>query len=56
MNLSTALQRVFMDTLRRSATAPGHETDARAVLGDARDAVMEAARHRIRLVGAAGRA
>ena len=56
VNLSTALQRVFMDTLRRSASAPGHETDARAVLGDARDVVMEAARHRIRLVGAAGRA
>jgi fructose-bisphosphate aldolase class II len=56
VNLSTALQRVFMDTLRRSASAPGHETDARAVLGDAREAVMEAARHRIRLVGAAGRA
>jgi fructose-bisphosphate aldolase, class II len=56
VNLSTALQRVFMDTLRRSASAPGHETDARAVLADARDAVMEAARHRIRLVGAAGRA
>jgi fructose-bisphosphate aldolase class II len=56
VNLSTALQRVFMDTLRRSASVPGHETDARAVLGDARDAVMEAARHRIRLVGAAGRA
>jgi fructose-bisphosphate aldolase class II len=56
VNLSTALQRVFMDTLRRSASAPGHETDARAVLTDARDAVMEAARHRIRLVGAAGRA
>src|SRR5215204_2155645 len=56
VNLSTALQRVFMDTLRQSAVAPGHETDARAVLGDARDAVMEAARHRIRLVGAAGRA
>lgn len=56
VNLSTALQRVFMDILRQSASAPGHETDARAVLGDARDAVMEAARHRIRLVGAAGRA
>ena len=56
VNLSTALQRVFMDTLRRSASAPGHQTDARAVLGDAREAVMEAARHRIRLVGAAGRA
>ena len=36
VNLSTALQRVFMDTLRQSAIAPGHETDARAVLGDAR--------------------
>jgi fructose-bisphosphate aldolase, class II len=56
VNLSTALQRVFMDALRQSAIAPGHETDARAVLGEARDAVMEAARHRIRLVGAAGRA
>jgi fructose-bisphosphate aldolase class II len=56
VNLSTALQRVFMETLRRSVIAPGHETDARAVLGEARDAVMEAARHRIRLVGAAGRA
>jgi fructose-bisphosphate aldolase class II len=56
VNLSTALQRVFMDTLRQSAIAPGHETDARAVLGAARDAVTEAAKHRIRLVGAAGRA
>ena len=56
VNLSTALQRVFMDTLRQSAVVTGHETDARAVLADARDAVMEAARHRIRLVGAAGRA
>ena len=56
VNLSTALQRVFMDTLRRSAAAPGHETDARAVLGDARDAVTEAARHRIRVVGATNRA
>jgi fructose-bisphosphate aldolase class II len=56
VNLSTALQRVFMETLRRSAIATGHETDARAVLGEARDAVMEAARHRIRLVGGAGRA
>jgi fructose-bisphosphate aldolase class II len=56
VNLSTALQRVFMDTLRTSAVAPGHETDARAVLADARDAVMEAARHRIRLLGATGRA
>jgi fructose-bisphosphate aldolase class II len=56
VNLSTALQRVFMDTLRQSAAAPGHETDARAVLGDARDAVMESARHRIRLLDATGRA
>jgi fructose-bisphosphate aldolase, class II len=56
VNLSTALQRVFMDTLRQSAAAPGHETDARAVLGDARDAVIEAARHRIRLLDATGRA
>jgi fructose-bisphosphate aldolase, class II len=56
VNLSTALQRVFMDTLRQSAADPGHETDARAVLGDARDAVMESARHRIRLLDATGRA
>jgi fructose-bisphosphate aldolase, class II len=56
VNLSTALQKVFMETLRQSAVAPGHENDSRAVLGDARDAVMEAARRRIRLVGAAGRA
>ena len=56
INLSTALQRVFMDTLRASAAEPDHETDARAVLGDARDAVEAAIRHRIRLVGAAGRA
>jgi fructose-bisphosphate aldolase, class II len=56
VNLSTALQKAFMETLRQSAIAPGHETDARAVLGDARDAVVEAARYRIRLVGAAGRA
>lgn len=56
VNLSTALQRVFMETLRQSAIAPGHETDARAVLADARDAVMDAARHRIRLVGASGHA
>jgi fructose-bisphosphate aldolase class II len=55
VNLSTALQRVFMETLRESAAAPGHETDARAVLADARDAVIAAARHRIRLLGAAGR-
>lgn len=55
INLSTALQRVFMDKLRASAAAPGHETDARAVLGEAREAVEEAIRHRIRLVGAAGR-
>lgn len=56
VNLSTALQRVFMETLRRSADAPGHETDVRAVLEDARDAVIETARRRIRLLGAAGRA
>ena len=56
VNLSTALQRVFMDTLRASAATPGHETDARAVLAEARAAVAEACRHRIRLVGAAGRA
>ena len=56
VNLSTALQRVFMDSLRQSAATPGHESDARAVLGDARDAVTEAARHRIRLLGASGRA
>jgi fructose-bisphosphate aldolase, class II len=56
VNLSTALQRVFMDALRESAVAPGHETDARTVLGDARDAVMESARHRIRLLDATGRA
>ncbi len=55
VNLSTALQKVFMAALRESATAPGHETDARAVLADARDAVTEAARHRIRVIGAAGR-
>jgi fructose-bisphosphate aldolase, class II len=56
VNLSTALQKVFMETLRQSANAPGHETDARAVLGDARDAVIEAARRRIQLIGATGRA
>ena len=33
VNLSTALQRVFMETLRQSAIVPGHETDARAVQG-----------------------
>jgi fructose-bisphosphate aldolase class II len=56
VNLSTALQGAFMAALRASAAAPGHETDARAVLSDARDAVIDAARHRIRLIGAAGRA
>lgn len=56
VNLSTALQQVFMETLRQSAAASGHETDARAVLADARDAVIAAARHRIRLLGAAGKA
>jgi fructose-bisphosphate aldolase class II len=56
VNLSTALQAVFMAALRESAARPGHETDARAVLEDAREAVVAAARHRIRLLGAAGRA
>jgi fructose-bisphosphate aldolase class II len=56
VNLSTALQRTFMDAVRQSAAAPGHETDARAVLADAREAVIAAARRRIRLIGAAGRA
>lgn len=55
VNLSTALQKAFMHALRESANQPGHEHDARAVLGDARDAVVEAVRHRIRLTGAAGR-
>lgn len=55
MNLSTALQRVFMETVRASAIRPGHETDARAVLGEARSAVEGAVRHRIRLVDASGR-
>lgn len=56
VNLSTALQRVFMTALRESAAAPGHETDARSVLGEARDAVIAEARHRMRLIGASGRA
>ena len=56
VNLSTALQRAFMDTLRQSAAEPGHESDARAVLADARDAVIAAARRRIQIIGAAGRA
>lgn len=56
VNLSTALQAVFMDTLRESAGRPGHETDARGVLAEARDAVTEAMRQRIKIVGAAGRA
>ncbi|MGI8478185.1 MAG: class II fructose-bisphosphate aldolase [Thermomicrobiales bacterium] len=55
VNLSTALQVAFMDALRASAILPGHETDARSVLGDARSAVEAAVRRRIRLVGAAGR-
>lgn len=55
VNLSTALQRVFMLALRASANEPGHETDARAVLADARDAVTEEARRRIRVLGAARR-
>lgn len=29
MNLSTALQRVFMETLRQSAITPGHDIGAR---------------------------
>ena len=56
VNLSTALQAVFMHTLRESAARPGHETDARAVLAETRDAVTEAMRQRIAIVGAAGRA
>lgn len=56
VNLSTALQKAFMGELRESANRPGHETDARAVLGDAREAVFAAVRHRIRLTGAAGKA
>lgn len=56
VNLSTALQKAFMRALRESANAPGHETDARAVLSDARDAVVGAVRHRIRLTGASGKA
>jgi fructose-bisphosphate aldolase class II len=56
VNLSTALQREFMDALRASAAMPGHETDARAVLGDARDAVIAAARHRIGVLGSVGKA
>jgi fructose-bisphosphate aldolase class II len=56
VNLSTALQQIFMATLRESAAQPGHETDARAVLGDARDATVREMRRRIHLLGAAGRA
>ncbi|MFM9105586.1 MAG: ketose-bisphosphate aldolase [Chloroflexota bacterium] len=56
VNLSTALQREFMNALRASAAMPGHETDARAVLGDARDAVIAAARRRIGVLGSAGKA
>ncbi len=56
VNLSTALQREFMNALRASAVQPGHETDARAVLGDARDAVIAAARHRIGVLGSGGKA
>jgi fructose-bisphosphate aldolase class II len=55
VNLSTALQRVFMDALRASAARPGHEIDARAVLGETRDAVVQEMRRRIHLLGAAGR-
>jgi fructose-bisphosphate aldolase, class II len=56
VNLSTMLQREFMDALRASAILPGHETDARAVLADARDAVIVAARRRIGVLGSGGRA
>lgn len=56
VNLSTALQAVFIDTLRASAGRPGRETDARAVLAEARDTVTDAMRQRINVVGAAGRA
>jgi len=56
VNLSTALQKVFMNTLRESAARPGHETDARAVLEEAKDAVIAAARNRIGILGSAGRA
>ncbi len=55
VNLSTALQVIFMDTLRQSAAQPGHESDARAVLDEAREAVIDGVRHRIRLVGASDR-
>jgi fructose-bisphosphate aldolase class II len=54
VNLSTALQRVFLDALRGNLSA--HRTDARAVLAEARAAVEEHARRRIRVVGASGRA
>ncbi|MGI9253906.1 MAG: class II fructose-bisphosphate aldolase [Thermomicrobiales bacterium] len=56
VNLSTMLQREFMNALRASAILPGHETDARAVLGDARDAVIAAARRRIGVLGSGGKA
>lgn len=56
VNLSTALQKVFMDTLRESASRPGHETDARAVLEEAKEAVIASARNRIRVLGSQGRA
>lgn len=56
VNLSTMLQREFMDALRASAALPGHETDARAVLTDAKDAVIAAARRRIGVLGSGRRA
>lgn len=56
VNLSTALQLVFMDALRASAAEPSHRSDARAVLEDARAAVSAAVRHRMRVAGSAGRA
>lgn len=56
VNLSTALQKAFMNALRESAARPGHETDARAVLGDARAAVETAARRRIAVLGSGGKA
>jgi fructose-bisphosphate aldolase class II len=56
VNLSTALQKAFMTALRESASQPGHETDARTVLGDARDAVEAAVRRQIQVTGASDKA
>ncbi len=56
VNLSTALQHAFLDAVRASVVEPEHLTDARAVLGDARDAVETAVRHRISVAGASGKA